>query len=622
MSIEKRGHRYVVETAGLRLTWDEQRFTWAVQRGERRWESAQPNPDAVGVRVQRPIAFAIQSARRVETTSIANAALEGVACVVSDFAGIPRRSRLSFTLVLAIEKATGDLVVTIDGKAEKLFFQHLYWPAAVLFKSAAAQETIIPFMQGAVIPGRWPHAIANVDYPTQSRGLYMPWWGQRDGQAGYMAILETDADAGCRFEHPAGGPTHVEPRWDGSLGRFSYPRVIRYSFFKRCDYVSLCKHYRCHVKRRGRFISLREKIEATPKAARLIGSPVIHTGVAHTVHPASHYYDKEHPGKNTYRKPFRAVSKELRNLRRRGIARAYFHLDGWGIEGYDSHHPDYLPPCPQAGGWSGLRHLANTCSDLGYLFALHDQYRDYYHNASTYDSANAVQCADGKVTSHAIWYGGPQSVLCARFAPAYVLRNHQALRTHGIQVDGSYLDVFAIVPADECFHPAHRMNRRECLDLRAECFEIIRDLEGIASSEEPVDYAIPHLHLVHHGPFPIGEWLFGTKDIAVPTAPLWSLVYHDALFLPWGKRIHAALYGGMPYLDLKASGEEIAAVQRICRLHAKVALEEMVSHEFLSEDRMKQRVVFTDGTVVVADVRSNRWKTEKRPIKPKAQPYC
>ena len=366
--------------------------------------------------------------------------------------------------------------------------------------------------------------------------------------------------------------------------------------------------------RRGRFISLREKIQASPKTARLIGSPVIHTEVAHTVHPLIRGYDKEHPEKNRFRRPFRAVAKDLRILHRRGIARAYLHLDGWGIEGYDSHHPDYLPPCPQAGGWPGLRHLADTCAGLGYLFALHDQYRDYYHNAATYDPANAIHDADGKVQTHAFWYGGPQSILCARFAPAYLLLNHQALRRHGIRVDGSYLDVFAVGRADECFHPAHRMSRRECLELRAECFGIIRDLEGIVSSEEPVDYAIPHLHLAHHGPLAIGEyagWVFGTKDITVPTAPLWSLVYHDALFLPWGEQIHAALYGGMPYLNLQASAKEITAVQRICRLHARVALEEMVAHEFLTEDRTKQRVVFSDGTVITGNVYSGQWKTER-----------
>ena len=191
-------------------------------------------------------------------------------------------------------------------------------------------------------------------------------------------------------------------------------------------------------------------------------------------------------------------------------------------------------------------------------------------------------------------------------------------RDRGIRLDGTYLDVFAIVPAEECFHPAHRMNRRECLELRAECFHIIRDLEGIASSEEPVDYAIPHLHLVHHGPYPEGgvltELTGSEENRALPMAPLWCLVYHDALLLPWSDPTQAALYGGMPYLGLTASDADIAAVGRICRLHAKVALEEMVDHEFLNEDHTRQRTTFADGTVVTADIGAKRWKMGKRSI--------
>lgn len=623
MGIRRAGRCWDVCAGGVRLSWDTRRLTWAVERNGAVWRSAQSGPDALGVRDRAFTTFfplALSSARRVKTTPLVNGAQEGLVCEVGEFAGLPKGGRLSLHLSLMIEHATGDLVVTIDARTENLVFRHLLWPGAIEFQSpAGGQETVMPLMQGAVIPGDWPTALPLRGFCTQSRGLYMPWWGQRRGQAGYMAIIETDADAGCRFEHPAGGPTRVQPRWDNSLGLFAYPRVIRYSFFDRCDYVSMCKHYRRHVISRGRFVSLREKIIASPKVGRLIGSPVIHTGVAHTMHPRSHHYSKEHPERNVFRRPFRDVAKDLKSLYRRGVDRAYLHLDGWGVEGYDSHHPDYLPPCPDIGGWAGMRHLADTCARLGYLFALHDQYRDYYHNATSYDPEQAIRELDGTIPYGTQWCGGPQSVLCARFAPAYVRRNHQTLRDRGIRVDGTYLDVFAVVEPDQCVHPAHRMTRRECQELRARCFAIIRELEGIVSSEEPVDFAVPHMHLAHHGPFLESEWVFGAKDIAVPVAPLWSLVYHDALLLPWAEPIHAALYGGMPYLDLKASAAEIAAVRRVGRAHARLALQEMVGHEFLSEDRTRERTTFADGTTVTADLKARTWTIESTAAKTKTR---
>jgi len=122
---------------------------------------------------------------------------------------------------------------------------------------------------------------------------------------------------------------------------------------------------------------------------------------------------------------------------------------------------------------------------------------------------------------------------------------------------------------------------------------------------------------VHHGPYPEGGVLTELtsakeNNLEPRRVPLWNLVYHDALFVPWGDNTQAALHGGMPYLGLGATDKDIAAVRRVCRLHDRIALEEMVSHEILSEDCTKQRTTFADGTVVTADLASKRW-TAGRP---------
>lgn len=614
MSGNKRAHQHIIEAGGLRVTFDEKRLSWSVRKGRTIWETAAAEQCTLRGRDGKEREAKLQTARSVKTYRISNTAQEGIVCELADFAGLGRGMSLRLTLALAVETATGDLVATIDGSEEGVDFVGVCWPGAVKFEDAAVQETVMPFMQGALIPGNWPTRVTKMThFPTHSRWLYMPWWGQRKGGAGYTAILETDADAGCRFMHPTGGPTQVGPWWMGSLGKVGYPRTVRYSFFDKCDYVSMCKHYRRHVMRAGRFVSLREKIAAAPKAGRLIGAAVVHTGVARTIHPDIRWYDKEHPEKNFVRRPFREVAKGLKALKALGVRDAYIHLDGWGVRGYDNRHPDYLPPCPECGGWAGMRRLTETCANLGYLIALHDQYRDYYHDAATFDPEQAIRESSGEIPYECSWDGGPQSILCQRFAPAYIFHNHKALRDRGIKVDGSYLDVFAIVPLEECYHPGHRMSRRESGELRARCFAIIRDLEGIVSSEEPVDYAVPHLHLVHHGPMispSLDEFETGKP---LPTVPLWTLVYHDALLLPWGTHTEAGLFGGMPYLALKPSRAQIAGARRVGRLHSRVALEEMVGHEFLNEDHTRQRTVFADGTVVTADLKGQKWEAKSGP---------
>ena len=73
--------------------------------------------------------------------------------------------------------------------------------------------------------------------------------------------------------------------------------------------------------------------------------------------------------------------------------------------GYDNNHPDILPACEEAGGWEGLKALSDTIKNCNYMLGLHDQYRDYYHRAASYDPAYSVHTANAKRPSHASWAG-------------------------------------------------------------------------------------------------------------------------------------------------------------------------------------------------------------------------
>ena len=614
-----------VEAAGLHLAWNDRDLAWTVRKGHSTWQTA-PSSDDLVLPARKDSALSLKSAGTVKTDRFSNGAVVGFVSRLSDFPDLGAQNRLSVFLTVVIETATGDVIASVSAEETPALIRTLWWPGPVVFDSPDGQETVFPLMQGVLIPGGWPHDIGVQELLANHRLMYMPWWGQKRGSAGYTAIIEHEADAGCRLSHPAGGPTAVGPRWDGSLGSLSYPRSMRYTFFETCNYVSMAKHYRAHVKRTGRFVSLREKITARPKLSRLIGSPVVHIGIAHNTHPESKWYNHEDVESNRGHIPFSTRAKQLKALKARGVEKACVHLDGWGVNGYDNDHPDYLPPHEAAGGWDGLRDLTDTCHELGYLMTLHDQYRDYYRSAPSFDEDNAIHDENGDIPEKALWAGGPQSLLCARFAPSYVLRNHLELKKQGIDVDGTYLDVFAVVPADECYHPRHPMTRRECFAERARCFEIIRDLEGIVSSEEPVDYAIPHLDLVHYAPYVIMELFVDRDDVAPPAIPLWNLVYHDALFIPWiaapcewadgmpdgeSHAAHAALHGGMPYLDIEPDDAEIERVRELTELHSLVALEEMTEHEFLNDKQTLQRAVYSNGVSVTADVSTGAWEIKR-----------
>jgi hypothetical protein len=521
-------------------------------------------------------------------------------------------------LFVGLDGADEDLVCRILAVDGEIRVRELIWPAS--FEPGSFASTVVPFMQGMLLPRDWPRAVQLYDSMSYGRGLYMPWWGfARDG-ASVLVLLETPDDAGCRFGHPAGGPTSIDVRWVHSLGRWSYPRLVRFAFLDTGGYVGLAKRYRRYVMETGKFVSLREKIARNPRVAKLIGAPVVHTSILYHIQPQSSYYDKKNPAKNHELVTFDTRASELKALAALGFRRAYVHLDGWGVRGYDNLHPDILPPCPEAGGWEGMKRLADACDKLGFVFAIHDQYRDYYLDAASYNPRNAQVGENGRREFHATWYGGAQTYLCPSLAPGHVAKNHRALLDHGVKLRGAYLDVFAVVPPDECYNPEHPVTRSECLRFRGDCLDFVRSYGGVVSSEEPADWAVPHLDLVHHGPFALDPNPGSGPAMGIPI-PLYDLVYHDALLLPWslGKGawgipetdlgfLHGLGHAGLPYLSLAPSAAELEQVRTMCALNSRVGLLELTSHQFLDGSFRRQRFTYADGTAVTIDLDAGTWE--------------
>jgi hypothetical protein len=524
---------------------------------------------------------------------------------------------LEIRLKIFLKSPGEDLVCEVHAFEGPDTVRECLWPRGV--QPGTFSFTVVPHMQGMLLPNIWPKKVSLYSTETYSRGLYMPWWGHLKGNCGMLVILETPVDAGCNFSHPAGGPTAIEPRWAHSLGSFRYPRVLRMCFLENGDYVDLAKRYRKHAIERGVFVSLRDKILFTPSLEKVIGSALTNFQILVHIQPESEKFDTAHPENNHRLVSFDTRAGQLDSLAKRWTGKLYVHIDGWGVRGYDNLHPDYLPPCPEAGGWEGMRRLLETCNRLGYIAALHDQYRDYYHDAPSYDPERTVLYENGERPFSNTWNGGNHSFLCPSFTPLFVERNHQMLKENGIEVQGSYLDVFAVVPPDECYHPAHRVSRTQCLEYWGQCFTIIKRKEGIVSSEEPADWAIPYLDLVCCSPY-VPSWNDDRIPRGIPI-PLFNLVYHDALIIPWplsrnGSGIpqgelgflHGLLNAGIPEIPITASETSLARAREMCALHERIGTQEMVRHEFLNGNYRVQRTTFADGTTVTVNFDEEKYE--------------
>lgn len=537
----------------------------------------------------------------------------------------------AFDTLVWTEDTTGDVYFEwIPICEEGLTVKRIYWPGEMEFEEKSDNwYTLLNEEQGILIPNTWENELGksmfNGFFGTAS--AYMPWFAQVKDRKGYIAICLTPWNAGYKAEHPAGGPyTHVGAYFEPSLGKMEYRRILRYTFLDDCDYNDICKVYRDYVKEIGHFRSLEEKAVKNPSVNDLIGCAFVHEGIKTVVQPSSAFFDPEDPEKNNNLTTFAQREAEMRKVHELGVKKVYLHLDGWAQPGYDNQHPDYYPACREAGGWEGMKSLSDAMKEMGYMFGIHDQYRDYYEDAETFDEAYACMKPDGTIPGHHHWAGGPQKFLCGTQAPYYVKRNFSRLEKNGIHLDGAYLDVFTCNEGDECANPHHRMTRRECYDYRAQCFEYLLSKNILTSSEEVTDWSIPSLVFCHYAPYDFMLRKPGMPKYGIPV-PLFNLVYHDCLVIPWmmdkvseeeDYMLYALLNGGAPYLirdgaypntdgsfaaDEWANSirEDVERSKVVSELHEKIAKCEMVRHEFVDGNAQVHRTLFSDGTAVTVD---------------------
>ena len=515
----------------------------------------------------------------------------------------------------------------------------IVWPAPLDF-SERRQEyyTVYPLQQGILIPNGWAKEICIQDRwelraeMLYARSGYMPWFGQVRGEEGYWYLVNTPFDAGFTLEHKAYEDCSVGTVWYSQLGVIGYKRESTYAFLEKCDYNTFCRLFREYLKETGELCTLEEKIIKNPAVKKLIGSAVYHAGIYTHIEPESFYYQKDHPERNDYVTTFEEMGKRIKKVKEKGFDKIFVHIDGWTRAGYDNQHPDTLPPCEKAGGWDGFRDLCDTVQDLGFQFAIHDQYRDYYLNAPSYDVEYSRKAIDGSSDNFALWYGGWQDFLCPEFQIGFVKRNFTEMKAHGVKLDGAYLDVFSCEPLDECFGTLHRVTREQCMKERKKCLDYVRSQGIIISSEEGVGWAMRDLDLIHHAPYVheheedptelCGKML--PESIGVPV-PLLNLVYHDCVVTPWviderdnempnnqSGFLHALLNGGIAYVESWYTDKEIDQVKTVARWHEKVGMSEMILHEFIDEPRDVQRVTYANGAQVTVDFKNNTYKLNYR----------
>lgn len=511
--------------------------------------------------------------------------------------GFPGRDDLEVRFNYKLEKK--QIKAEMDILKGRESFRGCYYPGAFLIEGSR-EYAAVPIRSGCLIPGDWKENL-NLYYPVGGAWMGLPWYGFAKRKSALLVIIDTPFDAGIHIKNPSGGPPSVGHSWEASMLSFRYPRRTLYIFKETTKeelpaYNWMAKTYREYVKKNGRFKSLVEKMRRLPNLKRMLGAIVVPTLIA--------WYDKQQPKPQLTYTSFQERARELEKLYQAGLRGLYIHLDGWGKRGYDNLHPDPLPPCPEAGGWDGLRELSLTAERLGYLFGLHDNYRDFYLDSPAFDEALTRKEASGKSPRYSVWAGGEQSELCAAVALPFVKRTFEEMKKQGIKLTASYLDVFSSVPPEECYDPRHPMTREDSTRYRNQCLDYVNSLGIIVTSEDGADWAIPVINLPYWIP-PPG---FGV------TVPLFELVYHDSVIVPNDVLagddafLRALLYGELPMIGIDAPLKAFKNAQIIRDLEKAVGTEEMVWHRFLSDDYSQQETRFANGVSIRVDFQSKKFR--------------
>ncbi len=389
-------------------------------------------------------------------------------------------------------------------------------------------------------------------------------------------------------------------------GKSEYSREIRVKLFERgANYVTLAKWYRNVVKREGRFVSLAEKIDASPEVARLAGSviwkhnvfpkPVLPPGIERDYS----LYVRDRASAEAEGKPNNWTAKEVFDTARTaGFDRVCILNTGWNNQGFDSGYPTRFPVNPQRGTGEDFIRAAEYGRSLSpdYIFSVHDNYRDVYPNSPEFKREELFYDADGAPVKGGIWRGGRCYLMCSQCAWKYAQRDLPRI-AEMCGRGAIYLDVQGCVAQLNCFHPEHPGGRKDDAAGRIKIIQLAKKYMGAVATEgAPHEFAVPSIDL---GAYPLiqGYSSFGGLPI-----PFFQLVYHDSVYNFAGQGVsgvhgyeyvnRVALYGMLPW-DFSADS------LRISREMRQTCGAEMLTHEFISEK--VEKTVFSDGRTVVAN---------------------
>ncbi|MGQ9730217.1 MAG: glycoside hydrolase [Candidatus Zipacnadales bacterium] len=447
--------------------------------------------------------------------------------------------------------------------------------------------------------------------------LDMPWVALTDLERGYLLLAETPDDSVVSLEafdikgKPRLAPTLL---WQNSKGQFRYPRRMMISFVDKGGYVAICKRYRAYAQEQGFLVTQREKQKIIPDIAKLAGAPDI--------------------------------------------------WGAWGLE--------FCREAKAAGidrmlvNWRGPAEDMQAIKELGYLISEYDNYVDIQDGPLGETNraplpASAIKNAKGESVQG--WVTWDKKTVFMKLCPALAVEAARLKIVPLLQkypFNARFLDVTTASGLLECYDEAHPLTREEYRHANEALAKYVMGLGLVLGGEHGRWYGVPYFSYwegMQSGGF--YSWPAGHVGVNIPQTreeigadylqygighvyrvPLWELCFHDCVVSTWywgdstGHLYTAApelaakqdafnvLYGTVPlywvnrpysfdWRKPELRERLLESYRNTCKLHEQIAFEEMLSHEFVTEDHAVQKTVFADGTEVWVNFGDKTWTLER-----------
>ncbi|MDO5582308.1 MAG: glycoside hydrolase [Planctomycetia bacterium] len=530
------------------------------------------------------------------------------------------------------------------------------WPPP--FVQEPNDSVLLPIGSGVI----WPANLPNGEDPQYlsmkeslfwTRNLTMGFWSVLRGDAWLDLIPEDASDAALSALRDPQGRLSCRFLWHSENGEWGYRRTMRLILGDSGGITAACKAYRKYRIPFGFGKTLLEKAKQAPQIKNIAGAANIWLWHDHCAELMYERTTEKIDVDNTS-----AIEKIAEDFHQAGIDRVlwgiFFIKDapkvkdlrkyGWLVSKYDN-FTDVMPP--------ELQKVipAHRIENCDYTVRRN---KNWPQDILVQPNGSLAKCwalygIDGKKYN--------QNALCPRQAESDIRAEVPGIAQKW-GFNAWFIDVMG-GSLRQCFSKDHPMTRRESRQYQLYNFQALLDSGLVSGTEEGVECFLPALCYTEGKmsvfPYRIDPhmcWRWKSESFSDPEkalyldrymlnpkyrVPIWDLVWHECSvnYWYWGdasnnvparlkrRDLFNALYGTPPMYSFKTkdwnapfpadakSGSDpekstlkdliLASYRRAAPVARKTAFSKMLSFEWITEDRLIQRTVFADGTVVTAN---------------------